>query len=447
MDRFIDFDSDEIALVNGKEQVSYRELFVRCQKKGGDLKSLGAEKGSIVSVEISNSIEFVVYYITCAIFDYCIVPINDLLSDDEKKYIIDDCNPAFIVKQGEISVNDATRKVDSDIYLICYTSGTTGSPKGVCHSLEALVANVRSFNSLAGINSNTIMYHVLPMGYMAGFLNTILSPLCAHGKVVIGEQFSARSIINFWPVALENKCNTIWLTPTILSYLTKITRSESIISKVRDSFSLLLIGTAPLLAPVRDAFEKKFNLKCTESYGMTEVLLVSANILHADSSVGQLIDLAEIENESGELKIRTPNLFLGYYHQGKMSEAVAKGEYFCTGDLFSCDDKGNLYIEGRKKDLIIKGGKNISAKYIEEVLVSHEEIIDAAVIGIPHSFWGEEIVAVIVSEGSLTEKAVFNYCSLFLSRDLLPSQVVFVKDFPRSSTGKINKSMLKEIYL
>lgn len=435
--------SNNTAVIYKDKEYTYSEVILLSDKLNNKLTSLGAIKNCKIAVDLNNGIDFLVAYITCAINHYCIIPINSTITESEKELILESSCPYILINNKGTAIFSSEHQL-LDSYLICYTSGTTGKPKGICHDLDSLLQNVIDFNKLTNISQSTTMYHVLPMGYMAGFLNTILSPLMAGGKVVIGKQFSANSIIGFWDYALDNSCNTAWFTPTIISFATKITRSESIIARIEQCFDRIFVGTAPLLSSTKQLFEDKIKVPCVESYGMTEILLTCANINNKPSSVGQLIPNISIMRNTNTLKVKSKYLFKGYYKHGKITPPELEDGYFNTGDLFDQDSSGNLYIQGRQKDLIIKGGKNISAQRIEEYISSLITGAEVAAVGKPHSFWGEEVIVFITGSHKFSADDLINQCKNNLPEDHIPSEIFFVDSMPKNGIGKTNKNILKE---
>ena len=214
--------SEEISL-------TYEELYNLANSLVEHLRSLGHKRGDKIAIRLPNGSEYCVAYFACILGNYVFVPVNMELSSDEQNFIIQSTSPKFIIdenlelndleyiKSSEPSFLDSNLEYDA----IFFTSGTTGKPKGVCHSLEALIDNVISFNVAMGLSKNTRMYHVLPMAYMAGFLNTIIAPIVAGGCVLIGLRFDPSHAMTFWNKAIQWSANTIWITPTLASILIK----------------------------------------------------------------------------------------------------------------------------------------------------------------------------------------------------------------------------------
>jgi long-chain acyl-CoA synthetase len=290
---------------------------------------------------------------------------------------------------------------------------------------------------------------------MAGFLNTILSPFVAGGTVIIGPRFTAETGLDFWKRPLSEKANTIWITPSIALALARLTRDRETARGVAAQFSTILCGTSPLHPNIRKIFDEQFGAPLQESYGTSELLLVSAqnrtqaSLLNMD--VGSVLPELEIAFRSdvdgrNELMIRSPFAMLGYLTEDGLVLASDADGFLPTGDAGRLDD-GILRITGRIKDLIIRGGINISPRTVEDVLSDLPGIEDVAVIGIPHQFWGEKLVVCVQVSADVDQRtltgAVRQRCRERLARSCQPDQIALLPKFPRSVTGKVQKHILQ----
>jgi long-chain acyl-CoA synthetase len=325
-----------------------------------------------------------------------------------------------------------------------------------------MLANAVKFNQLVGIDRNTRMMHIMPMGYMAGFLNTIFSPLMAGGTIVVAPQFNAKEAINFWQPAIESNVNALWLTPTMAALLARLNRNATTSQWTKNNLRHVFVGTAPFPKATKESFESTFGIPTLESYGMTEILIVASNHsegVQKQGSVGHLLEDIEIQardkqgnplpkGEVGELFVKTPFALKGYLQPetGQINSPVADG-WFATGDYGYLDADNDLFITGRIKDLIIHGGTNVSPTAVENLLMKHPDIQEAVVLGKPHAFWGEEVVAFVIMKAgkSFIQESINEYCKNNLEFDGVPTTYKIVSDFPRSSTGKVKKHILKEV--
>ncbi|HSH01837.1 MAG TPA: class I adenylate-forming enzyme family protein [Anaerolineae bacterium] len=430
----------------------------------------GMVAGNYIAVELDNGIEFILSYFACLIGGFTIVPVNSSLPEVDKKYIKQIVSPHLLITSkrefdftAEKAVPEKIFLVDSRaIFGVFFTSGTTDKPKGVAHYTETMLANALAFNRLVDFDKNVRMLHVLPMGYMAGFLNTVLCPILAGGTVIIGAKFSGQQALKFWQPAQKYNVNTMWLTPTMVAVLSRLTRNRELPKWTKEHLKYVFVGTAPLPSATKEAFETKFHTPCLESYGLSELLFVTSNHRNNEirsNSVGQFLDGIQLETrtqsghslpvgEEGAIWLKTPYALAGYLNpdDNQIISPLQDG-WFPTGDVGYLDADNYLYITGRLKDLIIHGGVNVSPRAVEERLLHYPGILHVAVIGRPHAVWGEEIVACLVidlnQEVDLGE--LKRYCQENLQPDAVPSEFKILAELPRSSTGKIQKNQLREL--
>lgn len=450
------------ALITNERFFTYQELYAHANAIRAWLITKNCQKGDVVVLRLPNGWPFAVAYLACILGNYKLVPVNIELSEDDQQYIINRVNAHFIIDDELILINlkpiftDAPYFENSkhDIAAVFFTSGTTGRPKGVCHTLESLVGNVIAFNRSQNIDSETRLYHILPMAYMAGFLNTLLSPWLAGGAVVLGSRFRPTDALQFWKQPIAFEVNTIWLTPTLAAILVKMNKDSNIIKKLSKTMRYIFCGTAPLSIELRESFLATFGCYLQESYGMSEVLLVAAQTkVQAKNqvNVGCLLPGINVKFRSiseinePELIIYTPYALISYLvEEGEKSPLLADGG-MPSGDLGKVVDD-SLIITGRFKDLIIRGGTNISPVSIENFLQSETGIKEVAVIGLPHDVWGESIVACLVAgKGMNTNKLqerLYLRCKNELAEGMRPDNYVWLNELPRSSTGKVQKHTL-----
>lgn len=352
------------------------------------------------------------------------------------------------------------------LFTITFTSGTTSLPKGVPHRANSLLKSALLFNEAMGFGPDHRFYHVLPMAYMAGFLNTLLCPFLAGGSLVLGGTFDARRALDFWSVPASCGVNTLWLVPTMLTSLMRVDRDPVGRDYCRTKVQTVCVGTAPLERKLKRDFEAKYGVELLESYGLSETLFVALNrpaVERRDGSVGRVLPGVEVKvsgedgqpvppGVDGELHVRTPTHMVGYLDPAtRQPAAVATAAWFPSGDVGHLDEDGYLFITGRKKDLIIRGGLNISPRAVEDVLHEHPAVDRAAVVGVPDAFYGEEVVAFLRLKAghplSDVRADLLRFCREQLNAMSVPSRVYEVEDFPSSSTGKIRKNELRDLAL
>ena len=471
---------------NTGEKLTYDEFYKQSCATAVYLQDLGLKKGDYLAILANNSVELAKLYFGCLYAGIVTIPINPLLSKDEIDYIVLRSNAKALVftVQTEKLINktDIDRKgmnlisltsigsnqlmgdfvpfnniSETDLMTIVYTSGTTAKPRGVIHSISSMIQNACLFNEKLGITEKNRFYNILSMTYLGGYYNLLVLPYLAGSSVVLSEAFNARSALNFWLQAKKYAVNTLWLVPTIMSILLEMDRGKESIEYCREKVVLTLAGTAPLPVRLRKEFENKYGVNVFENYGLSETFFISSNTpadLVVDGSVGRIFPGLEVRIEKnqdeGEIYVNSPYLMNGYYNPelGEI-EKISRNESFPTGDIGILNSQGYLFITGRKKDLIIRGGINISPAAIEEIFYQHPAILECAVVGVPHQIYGEEIAAVV----RLKDKSDFKKVKtelIKLGKDKLgsvkqPGYIVEIDKFPLSSSGKIQKNKVREL--
>lgn len=496
---------DRIYLVDSltKKQFLYKDIEDLSLRFASLLGEKNIKKGDMIAVFLPNCIEFVLLYFACMQIGAIPVPINPKLSKDEINVILVNSDAKCLVtsKSAEKLVEEMKDSVhniqsiisfvpsskdqsceflnkikskekysetsfssieDEDTFIIVFTSGTTKQPKGVMVSYKGFIKNGRSYLELQKLDVDSRFFIILSLAYMAGFYNLLLVPFIGGASVVLENIFDLKVAFNFWNTVKENSVNVLWFVPSIMSAILKLDRKQIGIDYCRQSnIKTTLCGTAPLKTSLKKEFEDKYSLTVYENYGSTEGLFVSTNSpsLPKVQGVGKPLpdfELTIIDEDGnicetgkiGDITLKTDQLMKGYYRNPEETGKSMKNGAFLSGDTGYLDEEGYLHVAGRKKDMIIRGGINISPKEIEEVIMNSNLTSEAAVIGMPDELKGEKIVAFINAKPehqNLKAGDIKEHCKQHLARFKIPEHVFFVKEFPRSVNGKIQKNKLKEI--
>ena len=465
---------NEIFLFDGIEnrKITYREFFTYILKFKEKLEILGLKKNDTVCFLVSNSLELVILYFASLFLGLKIIPIDVEKGTDEIQEILSLSNFDLLIYENiqinsskllvsinefkiistdlvDISKIESFKKINfDDVFLITFTSGSTGIPKGVIHSFRNLFESSIALNRFFDFSKNNIFYHNLPMSYMAGILNLIVLPLVCESKIVIGNRFNLSNMSNFWEIPIKYSVNTFWFIPTILELLLKLDRRNDGIIYSQKANLLGLVGTAPLNSKTKTQFEEKYSIPLYESYGLSETLFVSSNSyeFQKNNSVGKLLQNVELMfSQNNEIIIKVPWMFKNYLNID--SKDFFKNNFYLTGDLGKLDSENFLFITGRSKNIIIKGGINISPKKIEDLVLDFKFIDDVTIVGTKDEILGEKIVCFIVPNINFTEN----------EKKLINSQIIknlgisyhidefFVLDkIPRTVNGKIDKPKIRE---
>lgn len=369
--------------------------------------------------------------------------------------------PLFRIPWGSHPWKPLDGATPADLLTVVFTSGTTAFPKAVAHRTTSLLGNAAAFNAAMGIGPSDRFLHLLPMAYSGGFFNALLSPYAAGASVVLTPGFGARTALDFWKVPSENGVNALWLTPAILSALLKVDRDETGKAWCRKNIKKVFVGMGPLHLAVKRDFEKAYGVEVLESYGLSETLLLAANAPGAsvEGSVGRLLPGVELRargedgkdlpaGAEGEFYARTPHLMAGYLDAETSRVVAPQGEWFPTGDAGSVDAEGRVRITGRVKDLIIRGGLNISPVAVENVLLRHDAVAAAAVVGVPHSVTGEDVAAVVKlkpgRDWAAERPSLEAFCKAEIAAASRPAVLLCREEFPVGPTGKVLKRELRD---
>lgn len=346
---------------------------------------------------------------------------------------------------------------EDDLAVLLYTSGTTGSPKGVRLSHRNLYANAEATAHSAKIlqlRKNRANLGVLPLAHAFGL--TMM-----HVSILIGD--TTVLLPQFDPVRVLEAIQTYRIThasmvPTMMYALYHHPAADKYDTS---SFFLCISGSAALSRTLAEGFQKKFSCLVLEGYGLSEAgPIVAATDPSKGIRPGSVgvplpgVQVAVVDEqgnrlppgEVGELIVSGPNVSQGYHNKSEETERVFRDGWLYTGDLARIDEDGFIYIVDRKKDIIIRGGLNIYPRDVEELLLRHPEVVDAAVVGVPSERMGEEVAAfVVVRPGaSVTAEELIAFCQEGLAKYKTPRFLYLVESLPKNDIGKTDKKQLRQ---
>lgn len=343
---------------------------------------------------------------------------------------------------------------ERDPALLLYTSGSTGLPKGALLSHRAIVKggqNVMNGHQLATADRALC---VLPIYHINGAMVTVAAPLVSGGSVVMPKRFSAGT---FWNLVANHQCTWSSVVPTIVKYLLDRSDTEEFTfgeDKRLECFRFARSASAPLPSVVMQQWENTFRVPMIETLGLTETAgTVAANPMapapRKPGSVGipfgNEIRIVDDQGQQcptgtrGEMVVRGSNTLDIYYKNPEATAAGFFGDWFRTGDVAYQDEDGYLFVTGRIKELIIRGGENIAPREIDDVLYKHPAILEAAAFGMPDDNYGQEVMAcVVVRQGySCTEQELKSHCAKSVGEIKAPKKIYFMDDLPKGPSGKI----------
>jgi long-chain acyl-CoA synthetase len=415
------------ALVCGDRRLSYEE-FAEKTISSAKRKRVGER----VPVLLPNGIEFVEHAYAAWAAGAAVAPINLRLARREIDFILED-----------LSVEQESERDDC---LILYTSGTTGYPKGAVNThANVIVQNVEHHVVAWGIGEDDVFLATTPLAHRAG-VGRLVNALGLGGTLVIMEKFDAAEAL---ALVERERVTVAGFPPTVIRMLLSSFKSNP---ERCASLRRVIVSTEAFPVPLmREVSAALPNVEFYGVYGMSEAAVTSASLaeqLARPGTAGKPLPGVEIRIEAdGELLVRGENAVMkGYFNRPQENAEAFRGGWFHTGDIARVDADGYLYIVDRKKDMVVTGGYNVYSKEVEQVLVQHPDIADAAVVGVPDEIYGEAVAAFVQARpgARLSAESVIEHCRAQLAGYKKPRHVVFVDSLPRNSLGKVLKSELRK---
>ncbi len=497
-----DFDSSCIETLDGLTY-SWRDLHLASGCIANWLASLKLKPGDRVAVQVEKSPECLMLYLATLRAGLVYVPLNTAYQRAELDYFLRDAEPAVVVctparlaeiepiaraahcrhvltlgeqRDGTLLAaaarfspdHETVQRAADDLAAILYTSGTTGRSKGAMLSHRNLTSNAITLDQFWGFKAardagtRDVLLHALPLFHVHGLFVASHAALFGGAKMLMLPRFDVARVLERLP-----RSTVMMGVPT---FYTRLLGEPSFGRQHCRSMRLFIAGSAPLLAETHQQFEQRTGHRILERYGMSEtVMLVSNPYFEADGQrlagtvgvplpgVGVRVvseDGAQCKvGEIGAVQVSGPSVFGGYWRlPDKTKEEFTADGWFRTGDVghFGGKDAPDRYLTlvGRSKDLIISGGYNVYPKEIEGYIDEMNDVVESAVVGVPHADFGEAVVAVVVaSRGTaLTATAIVDALKSRIANYKVPKRVFIVEDLPRNAMGKVQKNVLRERY-
>ena len=478
----------------GDETVTYGEMAARATALAGGLHRRGVGPGDVVALLAYNCIEFLETIFAANRLGAIAMPVNWRLAAPEVRYILEHSGARALVCDAELAAlaGDATAGttlapvrvcVDGeppgweplpavrsaqdapapplvggdDVHRLMYTSGTTGRPKGVMITHANLAWKNLAHLVEFGFTSADVGLACGPL-YHVGALDLTTTTLIAAGATtIVHRTFDAAAVVE---EIERSRVTTLWLAPAMVNAIMAL---PDLGGRDLSSVRVVVNGGEKMPIPLIERIQRTFpSAWFADAYGLTETVsgdtfLDRDSIIRKLGSVGRPCLHLELDvwdddgrpvppGEPGEIVLRGPKVFKGYWRDPEATAAAFAGGWFHTGDVGVRDEDGYLWVVDRKKDMIVSGGENIASSEVERVLYEHPAVLEAAVVARPDERWGEVPVAFVVARPgtAVTADALVEHCRSQLARFKVPKDVVFLDALPRNPSGKVLKRELRD---
>jgi len=473
---------------------TYGEMARRAASLAGGLSERGVGPGEVVALLSYNCPEFLETVFATNYLGAIAMPINWRLAAPEVRYILEHSGARALVCDDSLVelASEATKGLEAnlvracvspappdgwttladlrarpttatyvpaaadDVHRLMYTSGTTGRPKGVMITHANLawknLAHIIEF----AFTSADLGLACGPLYHVGALDLTTTSLIAAGATTIIHRSFDASAVV----AELErSRVTTVWLAPAMVNAIMAL---PDIAERDLSSVRVVINGGEKMPIPLIDRVQRTFSSAWfADAYGLTETVsgdtfLDRDSIVSKLGSVGRPCLYMELDiwseqgtslppGDRGEIVMRGPKVFKGYWQDPEATAAAFAGGWFHTGDIGVRDDDGYLYIVDRVKDMIVSGGENIASSEVERVLYEHDSVMEAAVVGRPDDRWGEVPVAFVVLRDNATATAdmLIDHCRAQLARFKVPREITFLESLPRNPSGKVLKRELR----
>jgi len=487
---------DRPALVQDERTLTYGDLDARTSALARALTGLGVRRFDRVALLALNSAEFVETLFACAKLGAICVPVNFRLGPDEVAYILADSGADVLVTHAAFAETARTAAAgpgvrlrhtlvigdpadgmlpyedvlgsggtatldmgvaESDVHAIMYTSGTTGRPKGAMLTHANAIANARHSALMGrGLNADDVTVTVAPMFHIGGLGVHTLPFVYLGATNVVQSAFDPAALL---AAMARYRVTVQFLVPAMWAAVMRTDLDAYDLSALK----LAVSGGAPTPLTVIDFFQAR-GIPFQEGFGMTETapavaLLDAEHVKEKTGSIGRplfhvearVVDAEDRDRPTdvvGELVVRGPNVFAGYWMLPEATAEAFRNGWFHTGDLGRIDEDGFITLVDRKKDMIITGGENVYPVEVENVLYRHDAVTEAAVIGLPDEKWGESVTAIVALAPGAAASAddLIAFTRDRIAHFKCPRRVEFTEALPRNATGKILKTELRRQY-
>lgn len=492
---------NHVAVIDDGRRLTFRDVWDRARGLATALARRGIQRGEVISFQLPNWHEAMIINLAASIGGFICNPIIPIYRDVEVSFILSDTSSRILFIPDHFRSMNYLEMIDrlklnlphlqqiilvrarheayesfddliyidgeciefddpdpNDIKLVMYTSGTTGKPKGVMHTHNTLWAETVAVRDFWQITDADRVFMPSPVTHITGYLYALELPFASNIAAILMEKWDpheAVSIIDSYRATF-----TVGATP----FLVELAEAAKERDTSLESLRLFACGGAPVSPElILDAAQSFSNCQAARVYGCTEAPTITAGTLTNDPPIlgattdGRILNTEVVivddngcsvkEGCEGEICVRGPEVMIGYTDPTATAQSFDDQGFFRTGDLGFISHGCFVTISGRKKDLIIRGGENLSPMEIEDCLVTHHEIRDVSIVGAPHPRFGETVMAYLIAAGTtrLSLEDIARYLeSNGMARQKFPEFVKYIEEFPRTASGKVRKDILRD---
>jgi malonyl-CoA/methylmalonyl-CoA synthetase len=469
---------------------TYADLDRETARVAAFLVGLGLKPGDRVAAQIEKSPQGLFLYLGTLRAGLCFLPLNTAYQKAEIEYFLSDAKPAVFVcdpsrVEGYCAIVETTKVAhlltldihgagsladgvsrarpeftdvplqDGDLAVIIYTSGTTGRSKGAMVTHGNLTSNAAVLKDYWRFTDRDVLIHALPVFHVHGLFVAVHPILLAGARMIFQRKFDPKAVLGAVP-----RATALMGVPT---FYVRLLAEPALTREAVKGMRLFVSGSAPLLLDTFAEWQARTGQTILERYGMSEAGMITSNPYDGERRGGTVgfplpgVSVRVVKSddrllgagEPGAIQIKGPNVFAGYWRMpDKTREEFTADGWFRTGDVGQWSEDGYLSIVGRAKDLIISGGFNVYPKEIELVIDAIPGVVESAVVGVPHPDFGEAVTAAVVKQkgAALTEADVIARVKEEIAGFKVPKRVRFVEELPRNAMGKVQKSLLREVF-
>ena len=484
----------QAAAVTCEDQtLTWTELNAKASAFASELTARGAAPGDRIGCMMPNNLEWAVAFTAAIKGELLFVPLNAMFGPNELQQIAKDSGCRFVVSTPSLAkklgINHGNNAGDSaflydlgektpptpldemlsqtgaqnereydesDALAICYTSGTTGQPKGAVHTHQTVSVMITGLAAGYGMTADDTFLLVAPLAFTGGIICNLAVSLYLGAHIIIEQSFDPPRTLE---ILVRERVTAFGGAAIFWQRLAELPGfTEADLSALRHGFT----GGAPVTRELIAQFQNKgVGIRqaygCTECCGGATIPTLEEAIRNPNSCGKAMLGLRLVvcddegnpcpPNTPGEIRLAGPQLMRGYWNNAEKTAEAFDGEWYLTGDIGLINDDGSVVVVDRKKSMIISGGVNVYPAEVEKVLSAKSFVGEAAVFGVPSQQWGEEVVAIVVSRSALDESSVVETLKEELGRYKAPKRVRFTTDpLPRTATGKIDRLKLPALF-